>query len=47
MTVDRRMIELYNEYVHTALPRRELHHAAHAHRGRGGGRHDGAGGARA
>jgi carboxymethylenebutenolidase len=24
MTVDRRMIELYNEYVHTALPRREF-----------------------
>lgn len=24
MTVDRRIIELYNEYVHTALPRREF-----------------------
>ncbi|HEX6398511.1 MAG TPA: dienelactone hydrolase family protein [Steroidobacteraceae bacterium] len=24
MTVDRRMIELYNEYVHSALPRREF-----------------------
>jgi len=24
MTVDRRMIQLYNEYVHTALPRREF-----------------------
>jgi len=24
MTVDRRMIELYNEYVHTALPRRDF-----------------------
>ena len=24
MTVDRRMIDLYNEYVHTALPRREF-----------------------
>jgi carboxymethylenebutenolidase len=24
MTVDRRVIELYNEYVHTALPRREF-----------------------
>ena len=24
MTVDRRIIDLYNEYVHTALPRREF-----------------------
>ena len=24
MTVDRRIIELYNEYVHTALPRRDF-----------------------
>jgi len=24
MTVDRRIVELYNEYVHTALPRREF-----------------------
>jgi hypothetical protein len=33
MTVDRRMIELYNEYVHTALPRREFIRQAHAHGG--------------
>ena len=24
MAVDRRIIDLYNEYVHTALPRREF-----------------------
>ena len=24
MTVDRRIIDLYNEYVHTAMPRREF-----------------------
>ena len=24
MTVDRRIIDLYNEYVHTALPRRDF-----------------------
>ena len=24
MTVDRRIVDLYNEYVHTALPRREF-----------------------
>ena len=34
MTVDRRIIDLYNEYVHTALPRREFLDAPRADRGR-------------
>jgi carboxymethylenebutenolidase len=38
MTVDRRIIDLYNEYVHTALARREFL-ARLAGCGRRGGRH--------
>ena len=42
MTVDRRIIDLYNEYVHTALPRREFLTRLASHRRRHGRRHGGA-----